>query len=501
VIRFRSIISRIIWLHIVAVGVTSILMPLALYWLLSSTASHLHHRALREFADSITQYLVPAPDGRWHLDLPAGLRELYSESYGRYGYAVLDSEGRVLFSSLDDHAAIFPNDRRAAPEEFLETERSGAPIYGASIAETVDGKTLWIQVAQDLAHRDVLIDDIVADFFPRVGWITIPILLALLMADILIFRRALRPVLQASETAQTIGPAHTDVRLPTRDLPREILPLVNAVNQALDRLEQGFRVQRDFTADAAHELRTPLAILRARVDTLENRAMGEALRRDIDGMSRIVGQLLDIAELESFVVDPAERADLHSVAAEVAAFIAPLAVAQGKSVALTGVKGPVSIRGNVETLFQAIRNLAENAIGHTQAGTTVEIEVSENGRVRVLDCGPGVAESERELIFRRFWRRDRMRHGHAGLGLSIVSRIVEAHSGTIAVENRSGGGAAFSLSFVLSDGVERTAVTDYRPELELPETARESVDAPPHPPAADAAGPSLSAPQGRRGLG
>ena len=75
-IRFRSIISRIIWLHIVAVGVTSILMPLALYWLLSSTASHLHHRALREFADSITQNLVPAPDGRRHLDLPAGLRQL-----------------------------------------------------------------------------------------------------------------------------------------------------------------------------------------------------------------------------------------------------------------------------------------------------------------------------------------------------------------------------------------------------------------------------------------
>lgn len=450
-IRFRSIISRIIWLHMVAVGVTSILMPLALYWLLSSTASHLHHRALREFADSITQYLVPAPDGRWHLDLPAGLSELYSESYGRYGYAVLDGDGRVLFSSLDDHAAIFPKDRRAAPEEFLETERSGAPIYGASIAETVDGKTLWVQVAQDLAHRDVLIDDIVADFFPRVGWITIPILLALLMTDIFIFRRALRPVLQASETAQTIGPARTDVRLPTRNLPREILPLVNAVNQALDRLEQGFRVQRDFTADAAHELRTPLAILRARIDTLENRAMGEALRRDIDGMSRIVSQLLDIAELESFVVDPAERADLHSVAADVAAFIAPLAVAQGKSVALTGVNSPVWIRGNAETLFQAIRNLAENAIGHTQAGTTVEIEVTESGMVLVLDCGPGVPESERELIFRRFWRRDRLRHGHAGLGLSIVSRIVEAHSGAIAVTNRNGGGAVFSLSFVRCD--------------------------------------------------
>ncbi|HZB92574.1 MAG TPA: HAMP domain-containing sensor histidine kinase, partial [Stellaceae bacterium] len=311
----------------------------------------------------------------------------------------------------------------------------------------IAGERLWVEVSQDLAHRDVLIDDIVADFFPRVGWITVPILLALLMTDIFIFRRALRPVLQASQTAQTIGPARTEVRLPTRDLPREILPLVNAVNQALDRLDQGFRVQRDFTADAAHELRTPLAILRARIDTLENQAMVEALRRDIDGMSRIVGQLLEIAELEGFVVDPAERADLHNVATEVAAFIAPLAVADGKSIALSGAKDPVWIRGNPEALFQAIRNLAENAISHTPAGTTVEIEVGECGTLRVLDSGPGIPESERELIFRRFWRRDRYRGGHAGLGLSIVSRIIEAHEGSIAVENRSEGGAAFSLRF------------------------------------------------------
>ncbi len=446
-IRFKSIATRVISLHVIAIGITSICMPLALYWLLSSTANDLHHRALREYAATIAQYLVPQPGGGWALDLPAGLRELYSESYGRLGYAVLDSGGGVLFSSLDDGEAIFPNDRRAAPEQFLETRRGSAVIYGASLAETIGGQTVWIQVAQDLAHRDVLIDDIVADFFPRVGWITLPILLLLLMIDILIFRRALRPVLQASQTAETIGPARTEVRLPTQGMPREIPPLVKAVNQALDRLERGFRTQREFTADAAHELRTPLAILRARIDTLENKAVSEALRQDIAGMSRIVSQLLDIAELESFAVDPEEKADLQSVAAEVVAFIAPLAVAQGKDIALGGAKDPVWIKGNPEALFQAIRNLAENAISHTPPGTTVEIEVAESGVLRVLDDGPGVAESERELIFRRFWRRDRRRTGNAGLGLSIVSRIVEAHAGSIAVENRASGGAVFSLRF------------------------------------------------------
>jgi signal transduction histidine kinase len=446
VIHFKSITTRVISLHVIAIGITSVCMPLALYWLLSTTATDLHHRALRDYAGTIAQYLVPRQGG-WALELPAGLRELYSQSYGRQSYAVLDGSGRVLFSSLEDGAAIFPNDRRAAPEQFLETRRGNAVIYGASIAETIAGQTLWVQVAQDLAHRDVLIDDIVADFFPRVGWITLPILLLLLMIDIVIVRRAMRPVLQASDTAATIGPARTEVRLPTQGMPREILPLVNAVNQALDRLDRGFRTQREFTADAAHELRTPLAILRARIDTLEDKSVRDALRQDIAGMSRIVSQLLDIAELESFVVDPQERADLRSIAAEVAAFIAPLAVAQGKSIALTGASQPVWIRGNPETLFQAIRNLAENALNHTPAGSSVEIDVDESGVLRVLDDGPGVPEGERELIFRRFWRRDRRRPGNAGLGLSIVSRIVEAHAGSIAVENRSGGGAVFSLHF------------------------------------------------------
>jgi signal transduction histidine kinase len=445
--QFKSIISRIISLHVIAIGLTSIVMPLALYWLLSSTASDLQHRALRDHADTLARYLKMGRDGTWTLALPAGLQELYSEAYGRYGYAVLDAQGGVLFSSLDNHSPIFPADRRAGQPAFLQTRLGNAVIDGASIPEQVGGRTFWIQVAQDLEHRDVLIDDIVAEFFPRVGWITIPILLLLLVIDILIFRRALEPVWRASKTAQTIGPARTDVRLPTEPMPREILPLVRAVNEALDRLEQGFRTQREFTADAAHELRTPLTVLRARVDTLDNPVVREALREDIAGMSRIVSQLLDIAELESFVVDPAEKADLHSICAEVAAFIAPLALAQGKTIALTGTRGPVWIKGNPETLFRAIRNLAENAINHTPQGTLVEIDVAENGTVRVLDDGPGIPENEREVIFRRFWRRDRRRPGSAGLGLSIVSRIVEAHAGSITVENRTEGGAAFALHF------------------------------------------------------
>jgi signal transduction histidine kinase len=452
VIRFKSIISRIVFLHVVAVVITSILMSLALSWLLSYATNNIHNKAMQEQAVSVGEHLSALPDGSLELKLPQDLLGLYSQAYGRYSYAVIDRQGKVLFSSLRDQSALFPADAESSDVEFLQQRRGDATVSGASIKKTVGGQTVWIQAGEDLANRDVLIDDIVADFYKNVGWITLPILLVLLIADIAIFRRALKPLREASEIARDIGPARTGLRLPTDEIPGEVRPLVSAVNQALDRLEEGFRIQRDFTADAAHELRTPLSILRTRLDILKDEKMGQALRQDVDGMAHIISQLLEIAELDAFVVDPSEKADLRSVAAEVAEFVAPLALAQGKDVALLGATDPVWVKGSPEMLNRAIRNLAENAINHTAPGTTVEFVVEENGTVSVFDHGPGVAEEERNLIFQRFWRRDRRKPGSTGLGLSIVQRIAELHLATITVENRRPSGARFSLKFNRSYG-------------------------------------------------
>jgi signal transduction histidine kinase len=447
VIRFKSIISRIVILHVVAVVITSIFMSLALSWLLNYATNNIHNEAMQEQAVSVGEHLSVRSDGTLELDLPLDMLGLYSQAYGRYSYAVVDDRGRVLFSSLKDHAALFPADARSGNVAFLQQRLGDATVSGASIKKTVGDQTVWIQTGEDLANRDVLTDDIVADFYENVGWITLPILLVLLIADIAIFRRALLPLRQASEIARQIGPTRTDLRLPTDEIPREVRPLVSAINLALDRLEQGFRIQRDFTADAAHELRTPLTILRTRLDILEDEPIGQALRNDVDGMAHIISQLLEIAELDAFVIDPLEKADLRSVAAEVAEFVAPLALAQGKDVALLGTADPVWVRGNPEMLSRAIRNLAENAINHTAPATTVEFVVDQDGTVSVLDHGPGVAEDERHLIFQRFWRRDRSKAGSTGLGLSIVQRIVELHSAEITVQNRRPAGAKFSLKF------------------------------------------------------
>ena len=442
--RFRSIITRIVVLHVVAIGVTSILMPLALYYLLDQAANNLHRDALRSQAFTISSFLRPQPDGGLALDIPTEVQPLYSANYGLYAYAILDTQGRVLFSSRSDGGALFTPDEQSVSDWFIRRRSTGAVLFGVSVPRPIGDRMYFIQVGQDLAHRDVIIDDVVASFFPRVAWITFPILLLLLLIDILIFRRALDPVREASTTAAAIGPQRTEVRLPEQSMPAEIAPLVHAVNQALDRLETGFRAQRDFTADMAHELRTPLSIVRARVDSLEPGPIRDALRADLVNMTRTVNQVLDIAELESFIVATDARADLHEVCADAVGLMAPLAVELGKTIALSGEAGPVWVRGHAEALFRAVRNLIENALRHTPPGLSIEVEVMKDG-VRVLDDGPGVPDADRESIFRRFWRRDRTSGDSRGLGLAIVTRVAEAHDGSVTVENRPEGGAVFSL--------------------------------------------------------
>ena len=438
--HFTSLTSRILFLHIVAVAVAAIFLPLILFWLLTSEVNNLHRDAMRDQAEALGQRLAVSADGTITLDLPESLKDLYSEAYGRYQYDIVDASGRVLFSSH----------RKPDPAAGSDKPASGT-ISGTTVSKQIDGQTVRIHVAEDLAHRDVIIDDIIANFFRRVGWITIPILLMLLAIDIVIFRRAVAPLLRASEAAKNIGPARTDIRLPTQKIPSEILPLVTAVNQALDRLEDGFKVQRQFTADAAHQLRTPLAILRTRLETLGDAVGAQELHADIEGMSRIVGQLLEIAELDTLVLDPSETADLRAVCADVVGSIAPYALARKRDIALKGTNDPVRIRGNAEMLQRAIFNLADNAIKYTAPETSVDIEVGDDGSVRVRDCGPGIPPAEHGLIFQRFWRGDRRRTDGAGLGLSIVQGVADDHAATIAVENLAWGGAQFTLCFRLAE--------------------------------------------------
>lgn len=422
----------------------AVILPLALFWLIDAQARALHQGALRESAQQIASYLHREPDGKITLDLPEELQALYGPGYGRYAFAVVTAENGRLFGS-ERLPSLFPAPPRLAVTDYAEQHVDGERVFAARVPVLVGGAPLWIDLVEDQAHRDVVIDDIVAEFLPGAVLIILPILLVLLAADLVIFERALRPLTRASYLAAQIGPRRTDIRLPERGIPRELRPLVRSVNEALDRLEDGITRQREFVADAAHELRTPLAVLRARADALDDRKAAAVLITDIDAMARIVSQLLDAADSESLAVDESATADLAAVAASVAAFLAPVAVMQGKEIAVDTASRSVPVIGSEPALFRAIRNLVENAIRYTPRGTTVDIAVGRDGTLAVSDAGPGVSAAERELIFKRFWRADRSRHGSAGLGLAIVERIAQAHGGSVEISDHPGGGAVFTL--------------------------------------------------------
>ena len=308
------------------------------------------------------------------------------------------------------------------------------------------GSPLTVQVERASEGDRVLVETVVDEFFEHGAWVSAPFLAALLLISIVTIRGAVSALATVSREAATIGPDASGRRLPERDVPSEVLPLVRAVNLALDRLDDALAQQRAFTADAAHELRTPLAILRAHADTLTDGEAAAALRRDIDQMSRVVVQLLKIAQLDASVIAPGETADLNEIAIAVAGLLNPLAVRDAKLIEVTLPEAPRVVPGNREIIFLALRNLVENALRYAPHDTNVEIMVDDDGAIRVIDHGPGIPPSLREWIFARFWRADRSESG-AGLGLAIVAKAIDLHGGTVNVGDTPGGGTTFTLRF------------------------------------------------------
>ncbi|WP_459855213.1 sensor histidine kinase [Dongia sp. agr-C8] len=371
------------------------------------------------------------------------------------GYMVRSLDGSVKLSG-GRHADELQAIETPAIDEVTEScrlagkerpQRARPRNRQCSLSELfeINGDTLVMQVTRRISRTSTALDALFYEWLGEYLPVTLPMLLVLILALIFTLRGAMKPLERLMRYARAINPAQTGVRLPTDDLPKELLGAVEAVNGALERLDRGFQAQRDFLADAAHELRTPLAILAAHLDSMQDPARTAALRADVERMTKLVGQLLVVAQLEALTIRPDEQADLSEIAAEVAILMAPLAVKAGRNVAVLNAEHPVPVRGNRDALYQALRNLVENALKFTPPGTEVEIEVDPSGGVSVSDRGPGIPEEQRMLLFQRFWRADRRQSGGAGLGLAITHRIAAAHHGQLLVDDNPGGGARFTL--------------------------------------------------------
>lgn len=448
----RSLEHRLIW-RLLAVFVAALLLLLgALSLHVKSVLDALGDRVVQAQADAIAQVIHRNPDGTYRLDGQQQLSQRYSESGDGLMFAVFDQSGAVLFSSTPAPQWIL------APSLVGEGSRRVFTVLGPNGIGICSGYVasaggLRIGVARGCLDPMLMAVWILAEFMEFSGWWLIPILVVLIFVAGLTVRRTLAPLHALSVAASRIGPDSIDVRLPETDLPEEVGPLVEALNRALDRLTNGFEFQRRFTADAAHELRTPLAVLTARVDSVSNGAPIEALRRDVQVMARVVEQLLNVARLDSGSLDVSDPVDLREVAIDAISRVVPLALRGGRFIELSGDEGETLIRGNHAALATAVVNLVENALAQTPVGGTVEIVVEASGTLRVLDQGPGVPSDLRHEIFHRFRRGKGNRSPGAGLGLAIVAQTVELHHGKVELGDREAGGAIFSMSFPLMSRV------------------------------------------------
>lgn len=271
------------------------------------------------------------------------------------------------------------------------------------------------------------------------------IVVTMTVGILIALRLGLRPLRHISALAAGIGPATITQRLPLRSTPREIAPLVIAFNATLDRLEAGLRAQREFSANAAHELRTPLATLRAQVESVLQPEDRKDATEEFERLERLITQLLALAEAESAEPLDGLSFDLVDLARSVTTEMAGTIVASGREIAFDTAMPHHECRGIAGLTELAVRNLIENAVRHTSQGCEIVVAIDTLGRLVVSDDGPGVSLNFREHLFERFSKADKDSAG-AGLGLSIVSRIMISHGGSAMLEP-SPAGARFVLDF------------------------------------------------------
>ncbi len=307
-------------------------------------ADALGNEELERRAIEIAQHVVPGPDGAPHLDLPPKLDQVYHSPARTEIFAVRAGDGRMIAASEPDLAAVVARSSPAGAEpralRLEEFGSAGQDYYGLVIGAGSAAGPLTVLVAR-ASDADALAHVLLREFVFDIAWMIPLFAAATLAVGVWSIRRGLAPVRLASDRAAAIMPDRGGVRLPVEGLPSELAPLAAAVNRALDRLEQGFAVQRQFTANAAHELRTPLAILTAGLEALHDGPEVAKLRGDAARMNRLVEQLLRVARLDAAPMDTSNVFDLRTMAAARVEYLAPWAISQGRALGFDAPEAPV----------------------------------------------------------------------------------------------------------------------------------------------------------------
>ena len=288
----------------------------------------------------------------------------------------------------------------------------------------------------------------------------VPIVLILCVGGgYLLAGRALRPIESVTEELDAIGPTNLSSRLTVPPVADEVARLTQEINSLLERLERASATERRFASDAAHELRTPLSVLRTGLEVAlardrspdENRAALGAAHREALSLCRIADELLMLSRLNGEVMVDRRRLNLRALLSEIAGTVGPLA--QAREIKLTvDAHEDVFVNGNEGHLRRLIVNLLDNALTFTPAGGSIDVGLKSDANraiIRVADTGEGIHPAELPHIFDRFFRGAGSAGEGSGLGLSLCREIARAHGGEIAAANLPSGGSAFVVTLEL----------------------------------------------------
>lgn len=356
-------------------------------------------------------------------------------------------QGTLLLRSFNAPNAPLSTRKNGYSNEQIK----GQPWRVFSLLDEETGFQIQVGEATELRSE---VSDIVTQ---RIG---LPLLFALPLLAILLSigtNRSLRPLQRLTQTVARRAPSNLDA-VNESQVPREISPLVIALNHLFARLSRAFESERRFTADAAHELRTPLASLKVQLQVArrsqnseEQRQALDKVQESVDRASRLVDQLLTLAR-----VDPEsgqalhEKVGLKRLCEDVMADLANEAAVKSIELELVADGAP-HILGMQESLSIMLRNLLDNAIRYTPTGGRIRVRITspddQHIELHIEDSGPGIPTSERQKIFERFYRLAGQETSGSGLGLSIVKRIAELNQAELELGDSSLGGLEVIIRF------------------------------------------------------
>ncbi|CAI8960395.1 sensor histidine kinase [Methylocaldum szegediense] len=438
-------------------------VPLALFVVLDAMASYyiaLHYanaaydRWLLDSARSLAQE-VKAQHGKLTFELPPSALEIFQ----------WDEVDQTFFKIESPHRGFLAGDHRIPPPPDLASVREQPLYFDSAIrgqrvrvvsmltAPKDSSEEVLVQVAETVRKRRSMMTDILlAELVPQ--------LLLVCIAGSYIWlgiNRGLRPLnTLAREIAQRSPRDLTPI--PDTRVPQEVLTLTRTINDLLARLSTAMAAQQRFIANAAHQLRTPLAGLKVQAeralretDLASMRPALAQIRNGADRASRLSTQLLALARSETALggSHPASRVDLHAVARDTCMDWAPKALQRNMDLSFEGSPRPVLVQGDETLLREALNNLLDNAIryGRDNGQIVVRVAASPKPTLVVEDDGPGIPESEADRIFERFYRPPGSPGDGCGLGLAIVKEIAEQHGARVRLSRSELGGARIEILF------------------------------------------------------